>query len=69
MFNCAMAPNFTTDTPIVETLLVTASACLEITARLQARATIAASDPSKGPALIALMLDLLTRLDADDPEL
>jgi hypothetical protein len=64
-----MDRNLTTDTPIVETLLVTASACLEITARLQARANIAVVDPSKGPPLIALMLDLLARLDADDPEL
>lgn len=64
-----MDRDLTTDTPIVETLLVTASTCLEITARLQARATIAAGDPSKGPALIALMIDLLARLDADNPEL
>lgn len=62
-----MARALTTDAPIVETLLVTASTCLEITARLQARATIAAGDPSKGPALIALMVDLLARLDEDNP--
>lgn len=64
-----MTRTLTTDAPVVETLLVTASTCLEITARLQARATIAAGDPSKGPALIALLLDLLARLDADDPAL
>jgi hypothetical protein len=61
--------NLTTDASIVETLLVTASASLQITARLQARATIAVQDPSRGPALIALMVDLLARLDEDDPTL
>jgi hypothetical protein len=63
-----MDRNLSTDAPIVENLLLTANTCLEITARLHARATTAVGDPSKGPALIALMADLLARLDEDNPD-
>lgn len=59
-------PPLTTDTPAVELLIDVANVSQEIAARLTARACDAVSDPSRGPALRAVMAELLEVLDRDD---
>ncbi|MCS5692596.1 hypothetical protein NZK33_11440 [Cyanobium sp. FGCU-6] len=58
-------PALTTATPAVELLIEVANASQEITARLTARACDAVSDPSRGPALRAVMAELFEVLDRD----
>jgi hypothetical protein len=53
----------TTDTPAVELLIQVANMSQEIAARLTVRDCDAVSNPSRGPALRAVMEELLEVLD------
>jgi hypothetical protein len=65
MVSTPFDPPITTDTPALELFIEVANASQEIAARLTARACDAIADPTRGPAVRAVLAELLEVLDRD----